>query len=461
MTRNSLNAHNHRQKVVVVGAGLAGLTTAYRLHKKGFDVAVYEARNRVGGRIFTALVDGHIAELGAQNIANGGVAENIRKLIHELNLELVESKKKLATSYFTGNTFISDKELLRQLTLTPQLLRSHLARIAARSKNMRDVLKELCPEGMPLYKLLRAKLAGWEGADVEKLSSSYSETLYYILLGGMSSSQAHQDSDGLFIHLSITEGNSSLPVKLAQALANKVHTAMPITSISKSAEGLYILDFNSGSTALADILVLAIPCSVYRNIVFQEGTIPEEQLSAIKSVAYGTNAKIVVPLSTRFKDKGELIDDRVIIFPNADQTTLNLYYIGDAGFFSAQTISKAYLQEHALLKAGFGAESLPLIEPILARDELWAAYEGPVGHSWPNDHFVRGSYSYIAPGQEDLLKALTEHKGETTKRLFAPIDHKLYFAGEHASILMDVPGTMEAACESGERVARMIGKIIR
>ena len=39
-----------------------------------------------------------------------------------------------------------------------------------------------------------------------------------------------------------------------------------------------------------------------------------------------------------------------------------------------------------------------------------------------------------------------------------PIDQKLYFAGEHTSILMEFPGTMEAACESGERAARMILK---
>jgi len=46
------------------------------------------------------------------------------------------------------------------------------------------------------------------------------------------------------------------------------------------------------------------------------------------------------------------------------------------------------------------------------------------------------------------------------KTLFKPIDNRLYFAGEHASVLLDIPGTMEAACESGERTARMIQKLI-
>ncbi|MCI0616191.1 FAD-dependent oxidoreductase, partial [bacterium] len=46
-------AEEKQPAVVVIGAGLAGLTTAYRLQQKGIAVHVYEARNRVGGRIFT------------------------------------------------------------------------------------------------------------------------------------------------------------------------------------------------------------------------------------------------------------------------------------------------------------------------------------------------------------------------------------------------------------------------
>lgn len=56
-----------------------------------------------------------------------------------------------------------------------------------------------------------------------------------------------------------------------------------------------------------------------------------------------------------------------------------------------------------------------------------------------------------------MIPTLEEY-GETFKALFAPIQGRLYFAGEHSSILLEVPGTMEAACESGERIARVILK---
>ena len=77
-------AAEERPKVVVVGAGIAGLTAAYRLHNEGVDVHLYEARNRVGGRIFTVKVNGRIAELGGQNIGDGGEAVHLIRLINEL-----------------------------------------------------------------------------------------------------------------------------------------------------------------------------------------------------------------------------------------------------------------------------------------------------------------------------------------------------------------------------------------
>ncbi len=60
-----------------------------------------------------------------------------------------------------------------------------------------------------------------------------------------------------------------------------------------------------------------------------------------------------------------------------------------------------------------------------------------------------------------MLTSLTEVQGELVKTLFAPIDQKLYFAGEHTSVLLDIPGTLEAACESGEKTSRMIFNFLK
>src|SRR5438876_147690 len=76
-----------KPKIVVIGAGIAGLTTAYRLQEQGLDVQVYEARDRVGGRILSASLGDVVVELGGQNISDGGNAQHLHQLMDELDLE--------------------------------------------------------------------------------------------------------------------------------------------------------------------------------------------------------------------------------------------------------------------------------------------------------------------------------------------------------------------------------------
>jgi protoporphyrinogen/coproporphyrinogen III oxidase len=73
-----------RGTVAVVGAGLAGLTAAYRLQQRGFDVTVFEARDRVGGRVWTVRKRDYIMDLGAAFYL-GTYRESIG-LIHEVGL---------------------------------------------------------------------------------------------------------------------------------------------------------------------------------------------------------------------------------------------------------------------------------------------------------------------------------------------------------------------------------------
>jgi protoporphyrinogen/coproporphyrinogen III oxidase len=73
-----------RGTVAVIGAGLAGLTAAYRLQQRGFDVTVLEARDRVGGRVWTVRKGDYIMDLGAAFYL-GTYRESI-DLIHELGL---------------------------------------------------------------------------------------------------------------------------------------------------------------------------------------------------------------------------------------------------------------------------------------------------------------------------------------------------------------------------------------
>jgi monoamine oxidase len=445
----------HSQKVVVIGGGIAGLTTAYRLHKGGMNVELYEARNRVGGRILTAKVNGHIAELGSQNIRDGGEAINLNSLIDELGLQRDSNRVLLNHSYFNGEALIPMSEVLKDKKIDPRILKNQLLECALTCHNIKEVLEKLVDPHDPLYKILAVRTAAYEGGTIEKLSPLYIKTLFQMFLGVIYSAQ---ESEDLYIdRLTVAGGNGMLPKKIGDVLGTRLHLNMPLTNVAKREDGSFQLTFKNGEQVEANIVVLAMPCSVYEQIIFESDVIDFQKLEAIRNVQYGTNAKIIVPLAPPpAKSTGFVIADEGISSFDGAQQLLTMYYAGKASLFCPETIADSYAQIQPLLQASFTSDCLPAALPAYAEDQFGRSYDGPVGYSWPNDPYAKGSYSYIATGQEEILTSTIEQHGETFKTLFAPIERHLYFAGEHASILSEVSGTMEAACESGERIARAI-----
>jgi monoamine oxidase len=440
--------HTKNPKIAIIGAGLAGLTAAHRLHGASADVTVYEARQRVGGRVLSARVHGSMAELGGQSITDGGKGSHIQRLIDACNLECTSTRIRLDHYYFDGK-FLSP--ILKKSH--EETLHKHLRQLASTAKNLKEVLKTIIDEASPLYKVLSVRLAAYEGACPEKLSPIYVETLFHMLSGGISS--AHPEAANVEI-FTIKGGNSLLPEKLAAGLGARVRLDKTLTFVGKNSDGSFKLAFADGTNAHCDILVLAMPCSVYSDIAFEEKVLPQDKLQSIRSISYGTNSKMAIILP-KIPKVSLVVNDELVSFFDAAHSVLTLYYTENTSLFSEDTIRDTYARAREMLAVGYDHFSEEV--PAYAKDQNFATYTTAVGYSWPNDRYAKGSYSYIRPGQEELLTAMTEEKGETFKRLFAPIDN-LYFAGEHASILLDVPGTMEAACESGERIARAIIGII-
>ncbi|MBS0625676.1 MAG: FAD-dependent oxidoreductase [Verrucomicrobia bacterium] len=434
------------QEVAIVGGGIAGLTAAYRLQQEGVDAHVYEAKGRVGGRILTAHVDGRIGELGAQNISDGGDAENLLKLLDELNLEVSESFIHLHRKYVGSDRPIDQDELLKEIP--QENLEERLESLAQNATNMRDVLLALTEEEGELYRFLNVRLACYEGDSAENLSPIYTTTLYHMLHGGLCS--AHPGDETTICVRSVKNGNSTLTEKLAEALGPKVHLNTPLASLAKEPEGGYLLTFRNGETVRAGQVILAIPASVYNDISFGDA-IPRETLDSIQNIRYGTNAKILVPAATPHRIT--FVNDWMIGFFTPKCDILTCYYTQNYSRFTPETIDQNSDRDFPMIERTLNVQ---LSKPEFALDHPFVSYLGPVGYSWPIDPYAKGSYSYIAPGQESILLSLEKQGQETVRTLFAPIDSSLFFAGEHTSILLDVPGTMEAACESGERAARMV-----
>ncbi len=440
--------------VAVVGAGIAGLTAAYRLHQRGVDVVVYEARNRVGGRIQTAKLEGSIIELGGMSFADGGDAPHIRALVKECGLTLSEHKVSTKKAYFSQDgRFSSLDDLVAQRGFDNDLLWETLQNAARSANNMKDVFDALFVPESDLYAMLNVRLAAFEGACVEHLSPVYIETLYHMLTGGVAA--AHPGNDEAEItFLTIDEGNALLPMKLAEKLGERVMLNKVLTRVGSDVDGTVKLVFADGESVEAEKVVFAIPCSIFEDIEIEEDTIPKARLDDIKAVKYGNNAKVFLPRNAPGWEC--VFNNRALVWASPWSGELLFYYSGEQSIFDASSLEADCEPEIALAKQVLPDLEIPNTYRM-AQDDQFVAYAAEiVGKSWPRDRFVKGSYSYIAPGQEAVFTETTSCGGEVVKKLFAPIHEKIYFAGEHASILMDVPGTMEAACESGERAARMV-----
>lgn len=442
-------------KIVVVGGGLSGLTTAYRLHQEGFLVEVYEARNRVGGRIFTVKVNGHEAELGGQNLADGKESVHILKLIDELGLETEERNSTFNLSYYNGNKLVDITKALKEYNFTPDTLSEKLKESVLKAKNMKEVLLFFFDKDSDIFRASSAQLEAYEGAPIEKLSTYYSETFYFMLVGGLS--YAHQAKEGNMKQLTIKGGNYQIAQKLKDKLpTNTVHLQHVLQSIDRNSSGSYILTFQNGKQVVADILILAFPCPVYKNIAISPDVIPKERKIQIENLQYATTAKILLPILSK-RSQESFTNGRLMAFLNRDHHILNMYYLREYGNFNERTIADTFWKDLPIVKLFY---KTPQIEKVVvASDKPWGEYDSPVGHSWTNDPYAGGSYSCVGAGQEEIFTSLTTSGQETVKTLFAPIDNKLFFTGEHTSIMLDVGGTMEAAVEAGERTARMVKSI--
>lgn len=96
------------KKIVILGAGLSGLLTAYRLQNKGFDIEIIEARDRIGGRIHTIHTDTAQLEMGATWFND--IHVNFRTLLSELGIEFFEQFMQ-GTSYYETSSDVAAQEI--------------------------------------------------------------------------------------------------------------------------------------------------------------------------------------------------------------------------------------------------------------------------------------------------------------------------------------------------------------
>jgi monoamine oxidase len=248
-------------KIVVVGAGFAGLAAAHVLTDRGAEVVVFEARDRVGGRVRShTLANGCVVELGGEFILPGH--DTVRRLANELGLRLYEK----GTAY--GN-----REPRGGLPVTREEVTAAIASVAAHASSQ------------PLPVALGR--AGVPEAAREAILARIEVTTAYPADDQPSSVLAESGTAfGDFVTHGIEGGNERLAAELARTL--DVRLGRRIEHVRHSERGVEVADTQ------ADACVLAIPVDGLPEF---DPPLPGWKQRAQAAVRYGSTGKLFLPLA--------------------------------------------------------------------------------------------------------------------------------------------------------------------
>lgn len=449
------------QKIIVIGAGLAGLTAAYKLQQKGCDVEVFEAKNRVGGRVHSVYVknldgDYSIAELGGQNLLDGGDNELLPALVAELGLEIVENNFLIAPGFYDGQNCHDITTLLQQDGITPEVLAKKIDELQKTATSMQDILDNFFKKESILHQLFTSHLSAYEGSTPDKLSVYHNIKTFEFFIQLYQKSINQAEYKNVILHQRIKGGNAMLPLTLARNLRH-ITFGKTLKEVQLTLDNQLALTFQDQQTVLCDQLILAIPCPTYSDITFGNNVIPEERLAIIKQVQYGTNGKIMIPIEFNDGRYSAVTTKNMGGFSNGDDSKIyNMYFIGESGATLLENADVLFKEGVQAMLATLG-KRVSDKKPVLVGEEQLKTYDAPVLKSWVEDPFAKGSYSGFGVALGKKFAATTVYNKQRVKSIFEPIADRVFMIGEHATLLNEI-GTMKAAVESGCRIAEFFQK---
>jgi monoamine oxidase len=448
-------------QIAIVGAGLAGLTCAYRLKQAGLVAQVYEAHpTRIGGRCWTirSFADGQLAEHGGELIDQGHT--QIRNLAQELGLKL--DNLLAAQPNGTEDFFRFDNEPYSFAEATddlksiwqklhkdvsaasyPTLWNSYTQRgWELDHMSIVDWLNESIPSGgaaSRLGQLLDVAYNIEYGAESSVQSSL--NLLYLLGYSGQGQLRIFGPSNEKY---HVVGGNDQIPTILGQRLAGQINPGLALSAIQLNASGSsYTLTFANGSgttTVTADHVVLALPFSLLRQVSYSKAGFEPLKVTAIKELPMGTNSKLHLQFRDRYWYR----------LGNNGNTFADTGYQNTWEVTRAQPGAKGILVDYTGGKVGasFGSDTpttlaqrfLDQIDPLLPGiASHWIQGAATVDY-WAGYPWTLGSYSYWKVGQ------YTKFSGMEKER-----QGNCHFCGEHTS--QDFQGYLNGAVETGERAA--------
>ena len=444
--------HGPSKKIIVGGAGLAGLCCAYELMKKGHDVTVLEASGRHGGHVFTVhdgLSDGLYGDFGQEHIVKPGYKLYF-EYAKELGLEVIpyprrkQVQRRIKGKFYTEE-MLADAAVLKQFGFNDKEVKylSQNAWGELQTLYTAPYLDKFTDEYQPfnigydhLDKITALEFLKKEGASkaaLEFLGGEGESALFKLWYAAILNIRGVPVFPTEIFRLK--GGNQMLPNAFAKKLAQRVWLNSPIVAIKNSDAGVTVTykKFNQEQQMSADYFVNCIPLPAFRNIPVTPAMSAEKQY-IFQNLTYDSYSRFVFQASSKF-----WLDDGL---PN-----INLFLehpdLGDV-WHSAEEVDT-----HRVIVLGTGPGGVSPQRALAAFREVYPGkrdtIELAISRDWTKETF------------SSTCERLPFPVGELNKfwpNVIKP-EGRIHFAGAYADNLNW--GT-EAATRSANRVANDIDK---
>jgi monoamine oxidase len=446
------------RKVVVIGAGMAGLVAARELGRAGHEVLILEAQQRVGGRIQTLrepFTEGQYAEAGAMRIPRS----------HTLTMAYLNDYRLPVTPFTSSNPnayycLHGQRHRIADVDCNPDLLCDSLAehergRTFAQwwEAALEPLAGRLKAHGESAWVEIVAQYDQYSTREFLEINR-WSEGAIEVF-GLLANQEALMNSSFLELlreelgcfytdMVEIEGGMDRLPRAFLPELAAHIRYGAQVTALDQSPEGMTVAYRTAaGNFAVnADYALVTVPFPVLRHIEIPKPFSREKQ-RAIRQLYYDASAKILFQCRRRFWEDDEGIVGGGTI---TDLPIRNLYYpdhgreTGRGVLLASYTWSEDAQRWGSLSPEDRITQALDDVAEIhpQIRDE----FEVGASKVWHHDEFAGGAFALFTPGQQTLLH----------DAIVAP-EGRIHFAGEHTSL---THAWIQGAIESGLRAAAEI-----
>jgi len=434
-------AKDKAPSAIVVGGGLAGLTAAYELQDKGWQVTLLEAKSGMGGRSGLAT---------SEWIGNSKAQPVLNQYLDRFKLETLPAPEFVRTpGYLIDGEYFSASDLATKQPATAEALKRYEKTLDDLARSIDDPLKPQATS--TLFALDQMNVSTWldklqlpstaRQLVNQQIRSRYDEPSRLSLLYFAQQNRVYRGVSDRDLRASRLPGGS--PV-LAQAFVKQlktIKTSSPVTAIVQDKDGVTV---KVGSTSYqADYLVMAVPLRALAKIQMTPA-LDTQHVAALKGTNYGWRDQLMLKFKqpvweSRSRMSGE-------IFSNAG---LGMLWIEPALKGGANVVINLSGDNARLLQA-FGDKQM--VDQVLIRlhafyPQARGAFTGYEVKRYSTDAGTGGAYLAYGPGQISKYWRLWER----------PVQ-RITFAGEHTDALY--PGTLEGALRSGQRAASQVQDLL-